>query len=84
MRATWAMTMFYLIMSALMIGVKTGNDCRRGLQNGYGLESMSAVSLRSQEAGDLAQDSQLLSALAPGQGPRVQVRKAPAWGPRYR
>jgi hypothetical protein len=35
-RICWAMTMFFLGMSVIMIGVKNGSDWRRGLQNGYG------------------------------------------------
>lgn len=36
-RICWAMTMFFVLMAVFMIGVKTGNDCRRGLQNGYAM-----------------------------------------------
>eukprot|EP01134_Creolimax_fragrantissima_P005378 CFRG5378T1 len=34
-RVCWSMTMFFLVMGISMIGVKTGRDCRRGLQNGW-------------------------------------------------
>lgn len=36
-RVCWAMSTFFFLMSILMIGVRSGQDWRRGLQNGYGL-----------------------------------------------
>ncbi|KNC70154.1 hypothetical protein SARC_17326, partial [Sphaeroforma arctica JP610] len=33
-RVCWSMTMFFVVMGISMIGVQTGKDARRGLQNG--------------------------------------------------
>eukprot|EP00123_Amoebidium_parasiticum_P008778 comp19019_c0_seq1/m.21401 comp19019_c0_seq1/g.21401 ORF comp19019_c0_seq1/g.21401 comp19019_c0_seq1/m.21401 type:complete len:446 (-) comp19019_c0_seq1:595-1932(-) len=34
-RVCWAMATFFFTMAVLMLGVRTGHDCRRGLQNGW-------------------------------------------------
>lgn len=35
MRVCFAMSMFFLMMSLTMVNVRSGKDCRRGLQNGF-------------------------------------------------